>query len=56
MLSREDVYAELGEIVAGIKHGRENQERIFVNPMGMSIEDLALAHRVYQLAIRCDEE
>lgn len=55
-LRREDVYAELGEIVAGIKRGREGQERIFVNPMGMGIEDLALAHRVYQQAVRAGED
>jgi ornithine cyclodeaminase/alanine dehydrogenase-like protein (mu-crystallin family) len=50
-LTRERVYAELGEIVSGERAGRENDETIFVNPMGMAIEDIALAARVYEITL-----
>jgi 2,3-diaminopropionate biosynthesis protein SbnB len=50
--SRERVHAELGELVVGAKPGREcPEEIIYVNPMGMAIEDVALAHAVYQAAL-----
>jgi N-[(2S)-2-amino-2-carboxyethyl]-L-glutamate dehydrogenase len=43
--------AELGDIVAGRKAGREsNQEIILVNPFGLAIEDIALAAQVYAVA------
>jgi 2,3-diaminopropionate biosynthesis protein SbnB len=45
---RQQLYAELGEIVVGRKRGREYGERIYVNPMGMAIEDIAVAAAVYQ--------
>jgi N-[(2S)-2-amino-2-carboxyethyl]-L-glutamate dehydrogenase len=50
-ISRDAVYAELGEVLAGVKLGREGAETIYVNPMGMAIEDLALASRVYAQAL-----
>lgn len=50
--SRERVYAELGQIVAGHKPGREHPgELIYVNPMGMAIEDIAVASEVYHAAL-----
>jgi ornithine cyclodeaminase/alanine dehydrogenase-like protein (mu-crystallin family) len=46
------VYAEIGEIVAGQKPGRESEEeRILYVPMGMPSEDLAVAHWVYKKAL-----
>jgi ornithine cyclodeaminase/alanine dehydrogenase-like protein (mu-crystallin family) len=43
--------AELGDIVAGTKVGRQSiSDIILVNPFGMAIEDVALASRVYQRA------
>jgi ornithine cyclodeaminase len=51
--SRDQLYAEFGEILAGDKPGRECPgESIYFNPMGMGIEDLACAHTVYQNALR----
>jgi 2,3-diaminopropionate biosynthesis protein SbnB len=51
-LSRGDVYAELGEVVAGRKSGRESSdEMIYLNPMGMGIEDLAVAAAVYEASL-----
>ncbi|NLA14660.1 MAG: ornithine cyclodeaminase family protein, partial [Tissierellia bacterium] len=43
--------AEIGEIVIGDKIGRENdQEIIYYNSVGMGIEDVAIATRVYRTA------
>jgi ornithine cyclodeaminase len=50
-LTRNDLHAELGEILAGRKPGRESSdERIFWNPFGMAIEDLAVAAALYRRA------
>jgi len=50
-LSDEDIYANLGAIVAGSVAGRENQEEIiFFNPVGMAIEDLIVANKIYNTA------
>lgn len=50
--SREKLHAELGEIVAGARPGRENdREIILLNPMGMAVEDIACAQAVYQAAV-----
>ena len=44
---REDV-AELGDLVAGRREGRTSAEqRVFVSAVGLAIEDVAAAHRVY---------
>jgi ornithine cyclodeaminase/alanine dehydrogenase-like protein (mu-crystallin family) len=44
---------ELGAIVNGKEPGRTtDKERIFFSPLGMGIEDLINAHRVYQEARR----
>ena len=48
LISERDVYAELGEVVAGKKPGRENdQERILAAPIGVASLDVATAFRVY---------
>jgi len=50
-LSREDLHAELGDVVRGARPGRESaEERILLNPMGMAIEDVACAAAVYRAA------
>jgi len=47
---REDVL-ELGDLVAGRRQGRTSPEqRVFVSPIGLAIEDVAAAHRVYRRA------
>lgn len=44
--------AELGEIITGVKTGRDNDDQsIYVNTVGMGIEDVALATEVYRKAI-----
>jgi|SRR5271157_345120 len=43
-----EIYADLGEIVSGTKMGRANpQERIMSMNLGLAIEDVAVAIRVY---------
>ncbi|GLY11839.1 2,3-diaminopropionate biosynthesis protein SbnB [Pseudobacillus badius] len=50
--SREQLHAELGEILIGKKVGRESEEEIILlNPMGMAIEDISSAYEVYRRAI-----
>ncbi|EJN06833.1 2,3-diaminopropionate biosynthesis protein SbnB [Phyllobacterium sp. YR531] len=49
--SREKLHAEIGEIVTGIKAGRENnQEIIMLNPMGMAIDDIVCARAILRRA------
>jgi N-[(2S)-2-amino-2-carboxyethyl]-L-glutamate dehydrogenase len=51
--SREQLHAELGEIVSGRRPGRErDDEIILLNPMGIAIEDIACAAEVYLRAKR----
>jgi ornithine cyclodeaminase len=49
--TEKDLHASLPEILIGGKSGRENdEEKIFFNPLGMSVCDLFEAYRVYQSA------
>jgi 2,3-diaminopropionate biosynthesis protein SbnB len=51
LLDRQQVHAEFGEIIVGSRPGREtNDERIFFNPFGLAIEDLAVATSLYRRA------
>lgn len=51
MLAREDVYAELGEIVSGKKSGRTSRDEITVfDSTGLAIQDVATAWLVYKKA------
>jgi ornithine cyclodeaminase len=44
---------ELGDLVAGRVEGRTSAEqRVFVSPIGLAIEDVAAAYRVYLEAKR----
>jgi len=50
--SREQLHAELGEIVIGRKPGRErDDEIILLNPMGMELDDMVCARHFYHLAL-----
>lgn len=51
-IRRDRLYGELGQIVAGRIAGREGGERIFVNPTGMAVQDLAIAARVWAVETR----
>ena len=46
------LYAETGEVVAGIKNGRENnQEKIMVMNIGLACEDISLGTYIYEKAL-----
>ena len=52
-MSREDVRAELGEVVAGVKRGRTSDEEIVIfDSTGTGLQDVAAAVAVYRQAIR----
>jgi ornithine cyclodeaminase len=54
-LSEESLYAELGEVVTGLKPGRESpEERILLWHRGLSILDVAVAHLVLRRAEAAD--
>jgi ornithine cyclodeaminase/alanine dehydrogenase-like protein (mu-crystallin family) len=51
VVSWDNVYADMGEIITGVKPGRENdRERILYTHMGMGAHDLALAQIAYKRA------
>jgi alanine dehydrogenase len=53
VVNREDVHAELGEIVAGRKPGRESLEEVIVfDSTGMALQDVAAAALVFEKAVR----
>lgn len=56
-LKDEDIYADLHEIVAGVRPGRESDdEKIYFNPVGLSYVDVALAKAFYdRIEISGDE-
>lgn len=46
------IYAELGEVILGIKKGRENEaEKIIAYNIGIAISDIALGKHVYEKAL-----
>ncbi|HUR37129.1 MAG TPA: ornithine cyclodeaminase family protein [Terriglobales bacterium] len=50
--TRDDVYAELGEVVAGRKPGRTSATEITIfDSTGMALQDVASAIRVYEAAL-----
>ncbi len=53
VVTRADVHAELGEIVAGKKPGRESDEEITIfDSTGMALQDVAAAAFLYEKALR----
>lgn len=51
LLHDSDIHGNLGELILGIKPGRENDtERIHYAHMGMGVDDVALAWAMYQTA------
>ncbi|OGP95835.1 MAG: hypothetical protein A2157_03845 [Deltaproteobacteria bacterium RBG_16_47_11] len=48
----EEIYADLGELAAGLKPGRQNDtERIFCMNMGIAIDDMVTAKLIYERAL-----
>lgn len=51
LITDDDIYAHLGEIINGKKDGRTNEDEIiYFNAVGMGIEDLAVVTRAYKKA------
>ncbi len=52
LITREDIYANLGEIVCGRKSGRESAEQITVfDSTGLAIQDISAAVEIYRKLI-----
>jgi ornithine cyclodeaminase len=52
-LSAETLHAEMGQVVAGLKPGRENdKENILFWHRGLSLSDIALGHAMLEKATR----
>ena len=52
LFSREQLHAEIDELVSGKRKGRErDDERILVHTTGLVSQDVALAHFIYQRAV-----
>lgn len=48
-----DIYAEIGEIAAGLKAGREREDEItFFKSVGNAVQDAAVAQTIYQKALK----
>jgi alanine dehydrogenase len=53
VVTRGDIHAELGEVVAGKKPGRESEEEIVIfDSTGMALQDVAAAAVVYERAVQ----
>lgn len=53
MINDSSIYAEIGQIINNVKKGREDDtESIYFNTVGMGIEDVALAHKIYLRALK----
>lgn len=52
VINETDIYAEIGEIAAGFKIGRENEREItFFKSVGNAVQDVAIAKAIYQISI-----
>jgi alanine dehydrogenase len=52
LVARENVHAELGEVVAGVKAGRTSPEEIIIfDSTGMALQDVVAAAAVYERAL-----
>ena len=53
ILSKEDIYAELGDIIVGNKEGRTSDSEITIfDSTGLAILDVAVGNMIYQKAIK----
>jgi len=52
IFSEADIYAELGEVIAGVRPGRESDEEITIfDSTGLAVQDLVTADMVYHKAL-----
>lgn len=53
LVGNEDVHAELGEVIAGVKSGRTSPDEIIIfDSTGMALQDVITAALVYEKAVR----
>jgi len=53
LIKKEDVHAELGEVIAGVKSGRTSSDEIIIfDSTGMALQDVMTAALVYEKAVR----
>jgi len=53
IITKEDIHAEIGEILLGKKPGRENDEEITIfDSTGMAIQDNTTSNRIYENALK----
>jgi alanine dehydrogenase len=51
IITKADIYAEIGEIASGLKNGRENENEIsFFKSVGNAAQDAAVAKAIYQIS------
>jgi len=56
LLTDNDIYADLHEIILGEKPGREDEDEfVYFNSVGMSFVDIALANWMYKEALKADK-
>ena len=52
VITRDDVYGELGEVIAGFKSGRTSRDEIIIfDSTGMALQDVVTAAAVYEKAV-----
>jgi alanine dehydrogenase len=51
LISEKNIHATLGEVVAGLKKGREGNEITIFDSTGLAIQDIAVAKIVYEKAV-----
>jgi len=52
-ITQDHIHADLGQVVAELKPGRESDDEITVfKSVGLAIQDMATAAKVYQLALQ----
>jgi ornithine cyclodeaminase/alanine dehydrogenase len=50
-ITKEHIHADLGQIIAGLKPGRENEDEITLfKSVGLAVQDVAIGLHVYNLA------
>jgi alanine dehydrogenase len=55
VITRDDVYGELGEVIAGVKPGRTSADEIIVfDSTGMALQDVVTAAAVYEKAVSAE--
>jgi ornithine cyclodeaminase/alanine dehydrogenase len=53
VITRDDVYGELGEVIAGLKSGRTSSDEIIIfDSTGMALQDVVTAAAVYEKAVK----